>query len=116
MELTRDMIRIDGDFSLNDEGTVVTAYIETWFDVEKKFGVNLNDDLDAGLNFYANYNVETDELTCEYIVSKANSCVAYNYQPTAAETKLIAEMMQEACQDMHGCDLLDYANPMTMNM
>ena len=66
MELTRDMIRIDGDFSLNDEGTVVTAYIETWFDVEKKFGVNLNDDLDAGLNFYANYNVETDKLTCEY--------------------------------------------------
>ena len=116
MELTRDMIRIDGDFSLNDEETIVTAYIETWFDVEKKFGVDLEDDPDAGLNFYANYNVETDELTCEYIVSKTNSCIAYSYEPTEAEATLIAEMMQEACQKMHGCDLYNYANPMSMNM
>ena len=116
MELTKDMIVIDGDFSLNDDQNVVTAYIETWFDVEKKFGIDLEDDPDAGVNFYANYNVETEELTCEYIVSKTNSCMAYEYEPTEKEAELIKQMMQEACQEMHGCDLYSFAEPLTMSM
>lgn len=116
MELTKDMIKVDGDFSINDEQTIVTAYIETWFDVEKKFGVNLEDDPDAGVNFYANYNVKTDELTCEYIVSKNDSCMAYAYSPTESEAELIKQMMQDACWEMHGCDLCNFADPMTMSM
>lgn len=116
MELTKDMMKVDSDFSINDDSTIITAYIETWFDVDEKFGTDVNKDDDAWINFYANYNVETEELTCEYIVSKTDSCMAYEYSPTESEAELIKEMMQEACWKMHGCDLYHFANPMTMSM
>lgn len=73
--------------------------------VEKKFGINLGDA--AEMNFYANYSVETGELTCEYIISKSDSCMAYAYEPTETEVQLIEEMMEDACFEMYGCSLYD---------
>ena len=116
MEITRDMIYIDGDFLLNDDQTMITAYIETWFDTEEKFGENLGDDDDTYLNLYANYNVETEELTCEYVISTTDSYTTKNYIPTANEAKLIKSMMEDVCQEIHGCSLGEFADPMSFTM
>ena len=116
MEITRDMIRIDDDFSVDDDQKIVTAYLETWFDVDKKFGTDVNDDDNAWVNFYADYNVETDNLTCFYLISHPNSCTDHEYKPTVAEAKIIKEMMQETCMKYHGCTLKEYAASMDMTM
>ncbi|HCA28211.1 MAG TPA: hypothetical protein DEP23_00795 [Ruminococcaceae bacterium] len=62
-ELTRSDIAIDGDMEIDcDIGQIVTAYVETWFDVDKKFGTHTADDDDVWLNLYAKYNVPEDAL------------------------------------------------------
>ena len=116
MELTRKNIRIDSDFGIDDDQKMVTAYFETWFDVDEKFGTNINDDDDAWLNFYADYNIETDELTCFYLICRPNNCTDHEYKPTEAEEKLIKEMMQDECMKYYGCTLKEYASPMDMTM
>ena len=40
-ELERTDIAVDSDMEVDcDIGQEITAYIETWFDVDKKFGIN----------------------------------------------------------------------------
>ena len=40
-ELTRDMLAVDQDMEVDcDIGHQITCYLETWFDVDKKFGTN----------------------------------------------------------------------------
>ena len=39
-ELTRDDLVIDPDMEIDDDGCIVTAYVETWFDVDRKFGTH----------------------------------------------------------------------------
>ena len=52
-ELTRDDIAIDDEFEVDAEtGQEITAYVETWFDVDEKFNVDTSDD-DVWLNMYA---------------------------------------------------------------
>lgn len=116
MELTREMLNIDSDFEIDDDQRIITAYIETWFDVDKKFGTDTNGDDNAWVNLYADYNVDTDELTCTYIVSRPDSCMDYEYMPTEKEAELIKEMMQDACQQHHGCTLKEYTNSIDMAM
>ena len=53
-ELTREDIAIDRDMDVDcDIGQEITAYIETWFDVDEKFGTDTSDD-DVWLNMYIN--------------------------------------------------------------
>ena len=116
MELKREMLNIDSNFEIDDDQRIVTAHIETWFDVDEKFGTNTNDDADAWVNLYANYNFDTDELTCEYIVSRSDNCMDYEYIPTETEAELIKEMMQDTCQQHYGCTLKEYATSIDMTM
>lgn len=60
------------DIEINDDSTGVSSYIETYLDVDKKFGTNINDDCDSWLNFYAEYFPESKELKCEYYVHTPN--------------------------------------------
>lgn len=53
-ELTRDDIAIDHDMEVDcDEGREIAVYIETWFDVDKKFRIDTASDDDTWLNMYA---------------------------------------------------------------
>ena len=56
-ELTRDDIAIDHDMEVDcDEGREIAVYIETWFDVDKKFHIDTASDDDTWLNMYGRYN------------------------------------------------------------
>ena len=52
-ELERNDIAIDRDMEVDyDIGQEIMVYIETWFDVDKKFGLNIADEDGTWLNMY----------------------------------------------------------------
>ena len=103
-ELTRDMLAVDQDMEVYcDIGHQITCYLETWFDVDKKFGTNTAADNDKWLNLYAKYDPFADSLRLEFTVTTADSCEEGEYVPTDAESKLIKDMItqkirEEYCQ------------------
>ena len=59
--MERDDIAIDRDIEVDcDIGQEITVYIETWFDVDKKFGTHTADDDSTWVNLYAAYNPFSD--------------------------------------------------------
>lgn len=69
-ELTRDDLVIDPDMEIDDDGSIVTAYVETWFDVDRKFGTHTADDPETWVNLNAKYNTESRELLTEYQIDR----------------------------------------------
>jgi len=61
---TEENIKIDKEFLIEDD--YINAYIETWFDVDKRFGLN-TEDTDEYVNLYANYYPEDGRLDVFYI-------------------------------------------------
>lgn len=111
-ELTRSDIVIDHDMEVDcDIGQIVTAYVETWFDVDKKFGTHTADDDDVWLNLYAKYNVQENALQLEYVICKPDGDENHDYMPTEAEAQLIKTMMREKCIEVYGCTLEEFIEP-----
>lgn len=108
MELTRDDIAIDRELIVEKNG--ITAYIETWFDVDEKFGISTADDDDMTVNFYALYHPEQDTLRCYYIIRNSDKDTEHEYYPTLNEAQLIKTMLEEVCNNECGHDLLSLWN------
>lgn len=102
-ELTRDMLAVDRDMEVDcDIGHQITCYLETWFDVDKKFGTNTAADDDKWLNLYAKYDPFADTLRFEFTVTTADSCEEGEYVPTDAEAQLIKGMIAEKLREEYG--------------
>lgn len=99
-ELERKDISIDRDMDIDaEDATEITVYIETWFDVDKKFGINTVDDDDVWLNLYAKYNPFADTLRIECEIDKPDGSECFDYLPTPAEEKLVKEMIAEKIKE-----------------
>ena len=99
-ELERKDISIDRDMDIDTEdATEITVYIETWFDVDKKFGINTADDDDVWLNMYARYNPFADTIRIECEIDKPDGSEYFDYLPTTAEAKLVKEMITERIKE-----------------
>lgn len=110
-ELQRHQIKIDRDLQIDDEsGHSIIAYIETYFNVDKKFGTQTAEDDSAWINFYGKYDTETGKLTSFFFVETDSGTEYYDYYPTESEEKLIAEMMQEVSLREHGCSLEEWVH------
>lgn len=95
-ELERSDIAIDRDMEVDcDIGQEITVYIETWFDVDKKFGIHINDEDGTWLNLYGKYNPFADTLRLECEISRENGSEYFDYEPTADEAQLIKDMIAE---------------------
>lgn len=102
-ELERKDIVVDRDMDVDCENaTEITAYLETWFDVDKKFGTNTKDDDDVWLNMYAKYNPFDDTLRIECEIDKPKGSEYFDYTPTEAEEKLIKDMIAEKIKAEYG--------------
>ena len=102
-ELERSDIRVGDDMQVDcDIGQEITAYLETWFDVDRKFGTDTASDDDKWLNLYAKYNPFEDTLRLEYTVTTATAYEDGDYEPTEDEAKLIKEMITEKIRDKYG--------------
>lgn len=118
-ELERADIAIDREMEVDrDIGQEITCYIETWFDVDKKFGIHTADDDSTWMNLYGKYNPFENTLRIECEISRDDGSEYFNYEPTAAETQLIKDMItekikeeynqtpQEFCGDTQGEDIM----------
>lgn len=116
-ELERSDIKIDHDMQVDcDIGQEITAYLETWFDVDRKFGTHTASDDDKWLNLYAMYNPFEDTLRLEYTVSTSDSWESHDYEPTEDEAKLIKEMITEKIRDDYGQTPQEFCLSVTEDM
>ncbi len=102
-ELEQSDIAIENDMEVDcDIGRQITVYIETWFDVDKKFGTHTADDDGTWLNMYGKYNPYEDTLLIECEVSHDREPSEYfDYTPTPGEAQLIKEMIAEKIRLLH---------------
>lgn len=99
-ELERADIAIDREMEVDcDIGQEITVYIETWFDVDKKFGLHTHDEDGTWLNLYGKYNPFADTLRLECEISRDDGSDYFDYEPTEEETKLIKDMIAEKIRE-----------------
>ena len=96
-ELERRDIVIDREMEVDDDNPhQINFYIETWFDVDRKFDLNINAEDGTWLNMYGKYDPYADDLQIECEISREESGGTYfDYTPTGNETKLIKDMLAE---------------------
>ena len=100
LELERGDITIDREMDVDcDIGQEITVYIETWFDVDKKFGVHTSADEGTWLNMYGKFNPFEDTFRIECEISWENGSSYFDYEPTAAEAQLIKDMITEKIKE-----------------
>ena len=103
-EFTKDDLVVDPDIEVDYENdNCICAYLETWFDVDKKFGLNINDAEDTWLNMYATYNPSEDTLRIDCLIESEDSEKSFVYEPTEQEAELIKGMITEKIRDV--CDM-----------
>lgn len=103
LELERGDIAIDRDIDVDcDIGQEITVYIETWFDMDKKFGIHTSGGEGAWLNMYGKFNPFEDSLCIECEISRDDGSSYLGYEPTAAESQLIKEMITEEIKEECG--------------
>ncbi|MBQ8731527.1 MAG: hypothetical protein IJY82_01675 [Oscillospiraceae bacterium] len=103
LELEREDMYVDRDIQIDDEnGQQIVAYLETLFDVNKKFNLNLDSEAGEWVNMYGIYNPCSDFLTVECVISTDDKNETFYYTPTEAEAKLIKDMITQKIQEEHG--------------
>ena len=91
---TRDNIRLDREIIFDDD--VACAYIEVWFDAERKFGIRLTGD--DYVNVYAYITPVTGEVRVTYVSHRCDGSVDNECQYTGlaeSEKDLIRKMADE---------------------
>ena len=103
LELERHNLAVDREMEVDEDiGQEITAYLEIWFDVDKKFGLHINDEDGTWLNMYAKYNPFEDTLRIECEISRDQGSEYFDYEPTKNEATLIKEMIAEKIRQEHG--------------
>lgn len=111
LELERDDMYVDRDIQTDDENRQqIVAYLETRFDVNKKFNLNLNSEAGEWLNMYCIYNPCSDFLTVECVVSTDDKDETFYYTPTKAEAELIKEMITQKIQEEYGQTPIEFCS------
>lgn len=101
--LEADDICADTEFTFDADG--ITAYIETWFDVERRFGIELNGD--DSVDIYATIQPETGNMTAEVVMKRAQEQKGER-RPVRlfpCEQQLIGKEMETISQDRAGMSL-----------
>lgn len=102
-ELEREDIRIDANLEVDcGMGQEIIVYVETWFDVDEKFGIHTRGEEDTWLNLYARYNPFADTLCMECEVSKSDGSFCFAYEPFSSEVQLMKAMITETILEQYG--------------
>ena len=110
IEMNRDNIRIDPVLEVYTDWAppCISAYIEIWFDVDKKFGTHTHDRDDAWINLYAIYSPVYHTLQMKYYIETDTSVSdPIAYEPTETERKTIMEMIEEKCREVENCSCVE---------
>ena len=100
LELERGDITIDREMDVDcDIGQEITVYIETWFDVDKKFRIHIHADEGTWLNMYGKFNPFEDTLRIECEICRDDGSSYFDYEPTGDESQLIKDMITEKIKE-----------------
>lgn len=103
LELERDDIYVDRDIHLDDDNKQqIVAYLETLFDANKKFGLQLDSEAGEWVNMYGIYNPYSDFLSVECVISTDDNNESFTYTPTETEAALIKDMIMQKIKDEYG--------------
>lgn len=96
-------VEVDREIEVDDDNyQQLNLYIETWFDVDKKFGLNINDEDGTWLNIWGIYNPFEDSLRLECQISRGDGNDEYfDYVPTFGEAKLIKDKVAACIKNRH---------------
>ena len=93
LELERKDIRIDPELEVDDDNQKqINFMVDAFFDVDKKFNININDEEGTWLNIWGFYNPFDDELKIKCQISR---------DIDNDEWKLIKDMVAERIQRYH---------------
>lgn len=110
-ELEKHDLAIDREMEEDcDIGQEITCYIETWFDVDKKFGIHTADNDNTWLNLYGKYNPFNDTLRIECEISRDTGSEYFDYEPTAAEVQLVKDMITEKIKEEYNQTPQEFCN------
>lgn len=102
-EFEREDLAVDRDIQLDsDNKQQIVAYLETLFDVNEKFNLQLDSEAGEWVNMYGIYNPLSDFLTVECVISKDNSSESFFYTPTSAESAIIKDLITEKIKEEFG--------------
>ena len=101
-EFERKDICVSSDIEISDDNPhEIIAYLETRFDVDKKFGLNINDEDGTWLNMYAFFNPFEDTLRIQCIISRDDSEETFDYTTTQTESEIIKDLIEETLCQYH---------------
>ena len=100
IDLTKQSIEPFGDIEVYD-GLLDFAW-ELWFDVDAYFGTNTKDDDNMWINFYTDYNPQTDDITACYTIDSPNDVVTEDWELTRDEKLFIRSKMEQYCKKTMG--------------
>ncbi len=98
-ELERKDVGVDAEL-LVETPNVISAYIETWFDTDRKFGTQTDDD-DKRVDFYADYDIEKDNLKLFYLLITPHGTAEHKYNPIGDEAQIIKEAIAEKIKEVY---------------
>lgn len=97
-EWTEEHLKVpDGDVAYEDDD-VVSVYLETWFDVDEKFGTNTCNEPDTWVNLYAMLNLRENLLTMKYFICRQDNEEEFCYIPTTKERELVIRLIRKAME------------------
>lgn len=100
-------VRADRELEIADDNETIMAYIETWFDAGKKFGVEL-DSPEESIDMYAFLNPWEDtpiRNPITYIIKRNDgSSEEHFYSPSASEAELIRDAIVDAVREEYYSD------------
>ena len=79
----------------------INFMVDAWFDVDKKFGININDEESTWLNIWGFYNPFEDTLKLNCQISRDTGSDWFVYEPTAEEATFIKEMVAKKIEKIH---------------
>lgn len=100
-EFERIDLAADPDIQISDDGRKIEFYLETWFDVDAKFGTDTRYDDDAWINLYAVYDPYTQALEVMYIIDRPDDAEVHAYEPTKGEADLIVQLLNEKIYELY---------------
>ena len=100
--LTADNIRVGHEIFFEEDH--LNAYVETWFDVDRRFNLSTEDTSDY-VNVYADYYPDDDRLVVTYIIIHGDGSGNEDFEVqdlADSERELIIRLMNEKCKEENG--------------
>ena len=93
-----DITAIEPEY-YNDE---INFYLETWFDVDKYFGTETEDNDMMWVNFYVTWNPNTDTYKASYTLVSPDGDEEFEWELTDEDIKVIKSAIEDYAEEEYG--------------